>query len=91
MEPTVQGIGIVEESKPALAPEKSPAAPDQPRASIAIPVRINSMKGWLAPVYVNDVFLMMTVDTGAAITMLNATMFDRHFPGIELQASEDAF
>ena len=34
---------------------------------------------------------MMTVDTGAAITMLNSTMFERHFQGIELVTSDDEF
>ena len=51
-----------------------------PRASLEIPVRMNTVKGWLAPVYINDVYLLMTADTGAAVTMLNTAVFRRYFP-----------
>ena len=62
-----------------------------PRASLGVPARMNSMKGWLAPVYVNDVFLMLTVDTGAALTMMNATMFKKYFQDTKLDPSTDHF
>ena len=62
-----------------------------PRAILDVPVRGNTAKGWLAPVYINDVFLLLTADTGAAVTMLNSTMFKRYFPDTELQPSTGNF
>lgn len=45
----------------------------------------------MAPVYINDILLMLAVDTGAAMTMINDTVFSEHFPIVELQKSQDLF
>jgi hypothetical protein len=35
-------------------------------------------RGWLAPVYVNGVLMMLAVDTGAAMTIIDTRKFLRH-------------
>ena len=62
-----------------------------PKAVLGVPVRGSTAKGWLAPVYINDVFLLLTADTGAAVTMLNTNIFKRYFPDTELQPSAGNF
>ena len=47
-----------------------------------------SQRGWLAPVYINDVMLMLAVDTGASKTMLAEDVFKRHFKDITLSPSQ---
>ena len=56
-----------------------------PRARLALPMRVNNAKGWLAPAYIDDVFLLLTADTGAAVTMLSSGIFKRYFPNTELE------
>ena len=56
-----------------------------------MPVRVGTMRGWLAAVHVNDVFLMMAVDTGAALTMLNKDIFKKYFKKTKLTKSKDQF
>ena len=65
--------------------------PVVPKAMLDLPVRINTAKGWLAPAYMNDVFLLLTADTGAAVTMLNTAVFRRYFPDKELEPSTGEF
>eukprot|EP00918_Siedleckia_nematoides_P086396 GHVU01190155.1.p1 GENE.GHVU01190155.1~~GHVU01190155.1.p1 ORF type:complete len:192 (+),score=14.10 GHVU01190155.1:1-576(+) len=52
---------------------------------------MNTTKGWLAPTYINDVFLLLTADTGAEVTMMNSEVFKRYFPDTKLEPSTGNF
>ena len=50
-----------------------------------------SEPGWLAPVYINEVMVMLAVDTGASKPMLAEDVFKRHFKSTSLETSQSTF
>jgi hypothetical protein len=48
-------------------------------------------RGWLAPVYVNGALMMLAVDTGAAMTIINTRKFLRHLDRDLLRPSIHTF
>eukprot|EP00919_Chromeraceae_sp_WS-2016_P072705 GHVR01171869.1.p1 GENE.GHVR01171869.1~~GHVR01171869.1.p1 ORF type:complete len:120 (-),score=20.28 GHVR01171869.1:191-550(-) len=57
---------------------------------LPVPVRLLShQRGWLAPVYNNDVLWMLAVDTGAAMTMIGEEVYRQYFPKTQLDECED--
>jgi predicted aspartyl protease len=74
----------------------APAATPSPSQGI-IPLRssevvnISETRGWLAPVYVNGVLMMLAVDTGATMTIVNSEKFLKLLDRALLQPSEHTF
>ena len=77
---------VTNDPDPPVERKEGPTHPP-PRAEL---VRM-SERGWMAPVYINEVMVMLAVDTGASKTMLARDVFERHFKSTSLETSQSTF
>jgi hypothetical protein len=95
MRSEVESVELLEGNR-ASVPLIAPAATHTPSQEI-IPLRrsevvdISETRGWLAPVYVNGILMMLAVDTFAAMAIVNSDKFLKLLDRALLQPSEHTF